>query len=148
MGSELDYWVILTAENEDGVLVIRLRTTRPDIADPAAFRTSVIISWRYSAGSAGMPTDEEKREIDAFEREIDGLTMANDNSHLMAVATGLGLREYIFYTRNYNAFMRSFNALLATRAQRLPLTIEYYDDPTWKNWLDFLRLYERSQLGT
>jgi len=55
----------------------------------------------------------------------------------MLVATGLGLREWVYYTRDREQFMERLNELLQGHAA-YPVEIEIYDDPDWENW-DYIR---------
>ncbi len=142
LASNLSSWSILTAENDDGILIVRLRIEKPAIASIDTYQTSVIVKWDYIPESAaGMPPEKTKHEMDLFEREIGELTAENDNSYLMVVATGMGIREWHFYVKEYDIFIKRFNGLLK-KAKEFPIDIEYYHDPEWNNWRDFVKLNE------
>jgi hypothetical protein len=79
----------------------------------------------------------------SFERALDELSMANGQSFLMNVGTGVGLREWLYYAKDRDRFMKRFNELLAGH-EPYPLKIEFYDDPAWKVWVDLHRIYERA----
>jgi hypothetical protein len=81
--------------------------------------------------------------MEAFGAAVADLGWETGCSYLMNISTGLGLREWCYYTKERADFMRRFNAALAGH-ERYPLEIEFYDDPEWKVWLDLRFAYERA----
>jgi hypothetical protein len=137
-------WVYVDAVNGADQLVMRLRTDRPADADIDSYRTAVVIKWEYprEPGTASPPADVLQR-MEVFGEAVAGLAWAAGCSYLMNVSTGLGRREWCYYTKDRGEFMLRFNALLAGH-DRYPLRIEFFDDPEWKVWLDLRFAYERA----
>jgi hypothetical protein len=136
-------WYAIDVVNGADRLTMLLRTDRPSDADIDDYSTSVVIKWEYPRreGTAEPPDDVRQRMI-AFELAVAPLSFGNGLSHLMNRSTGLGLREWCYYTKDGDRFMHRFNKLLEGH-ERYPLAIEFYDDPEWKVWLDLRYAYER-----
>jgi hypothetical protein len=137
-------WVYVDAVNGADQLVMRLRTDRPADTDIDSYSTAVTIKWEYPRqhGTASPPADV-LQQMEVFGEAVAGLAWATGCSYLMNISTGLGLREWCYYTKDRAEFMRRFNALLAGH-NRYPLDIEFYDDPEWKVWLELRFAYERA----
>lgn len=73
-----------------------------------------------------------------FEPAIDPLTEDPGNSQMVYVRTAFGVKEWLFYARDSDAFMRAFNERLAGHP-RYPLEIRFYADPKWKLWREFVK---------
>ena len=138
------HWMFITARNGADELVMRLRTDRPADADIDAYSTAVVIKWPYppQPGTASPPA-EVLQEMDVFGEAVVGLSRAAGCSYLMNVGTGLGSRQWFYYTNDRDEFMRRFNALLAGH-KRYPLQVQFYDDPGWKVWRELRVSYERT----
>ncbi len=138
------HWVMVDAINGSTRLVMRLRTDRPTDSDIGSYATAVVIGWEFSPkeGTA-KPPDAIYQQMLGFEQALDELSMENGHSYLMNVGTGLGLREWCYYTKDKVHFTQRLNELLAGH-ERYPLKIEFYDDPEWKVWLDLRQAYERA----
>ncbi|MDB5318877.1 MAG: hypothetical protein JWN40_508 [Phycisphaerales bacterium] len=137
-------WVYVNAKNGADQLVMRLRIDRPPDDDIDSYSTAVVIKWEYPSqlGTASPPADV-LQQMEVFGEAVVGLAWATGCSYLMNIATGLGTREWCYYTRDRAEFMRRFNALLVGH-NRYPLRIEFLDDPQWKLWLNLRYAYERA----
>jgi hypothetical protein len=137
-------WVFINAVNGADRLVMRLRTDRPVDSDIDTYSTAVVIKWAYPRQEGTpLPPVEVLEEMEVFGEAVVGLAWATGCSYLMNVGTGLGSRQWCYYTRDRDDFMRRFNALLAGH-NRYPVDIKFYDDPGWKLWLDLRYAYERT----
>jgi len=136
-------WVYVEAENGAEQLVMRLRIDHPADSDIDSYSTAVVIKWNYprQQGTASPPANV-LQQMEVFAEAVVGLTWATGHAYLMNISTGLGLREWCYYAKDRDDFMRRFNALLAGH-NRYPLEIEFYDDPEWKVWVDLRLAYER-----
>jgi hypothetical protein len=137
-------WVYIDAVNGADQVVMRLRTEPPADADIDSYSTAVVIKWEYPRvhGTASPPADV-LQQMEVFGEAVAGLGWATGCCYLMNVGTGLGVREWCYYTTDRAEFMRRFNALLAGH-NRYSLEIEFYDDPEWKVWLNLRFAYERA----
>lgn len=130
---EFGTWRILTVSADQGQAVFRLRTDMP--ADPAIgeFTTSVRIEWPYDGDESGFPAKADQEWMDLFEDRLSDLLCEEGLSYLVLVTTGLGSKEWLFYTTDHTAFMERFNDRLAD-LPRFPLAIQFISDPDWEQW--------------
>lgn len=128
---ELADWRIIDANNEAAGerAIFRIRMAKPPRKDLDSLVTAAVIKWPYQGQ---MPPDDVNQQQLAFERAIDPLT-SEGGSELMQVATGMSLKEWIFYARSADAFMARLNTLLSRRP-RYPIQVEFHDDPEWQMW--------------
>jgi hypothetical protein len=132
LDKELANWRIVEANNEAAGdhAVFRIRMTKPVRRDIDSLATAVVIKWPYH-GRVRPPAEVNQQQL-AFEGAIDRLS-SEGGSELMQVATGMSLKEWIFYARNSDAFMARLNDLLSGHP-RYPIEVEFYDDPEWQMW--------------
>jgi hypothetical protein len=123
-------WVILKAEKQGKVSLCRLRKSHP----PAGFPTLIRIVWEYSGEEYnGFPHPDARKMMDDFEDAVGPVCDKHDFSRLMLVITGLGLKEWSFYAKDFNAFMLEFNHLMNGKPV-VPIKIVYEQDPEFKYW--------------
>lgn len=92
------------------------------------------VSWRYEQLPDGMPVERDAelmgRVHDAFEE-----TFRKDKAaYMVAVFTGEGRRDWLFYTGNLNIFNKVFNRALEEIAETVPFEIEAQSDPDWSEY--------------
>jgi hypothetical protein len=130
---ELRDWQILTVENteQQSHATIRLRLKRPQLPEGSVFGCAVEISWPYDG--AGYPDHDVNQKQIAFEEALDELSGMNGFSELVQVSTGMGKKDWLYYTSDQERFMRDFNALLAGHPP-YPIQINFYEDAQWRIW--------------
>jgi len=127
-------WVMLEAENGDQKAIYRLRTDRPSAA--ATYATLVTVEWHYTdQNDAGFPSDGLQQAMGAFEETIESLC-SGDSSQLMLVITGMGLKEWAFYTTDFETFIAKFNEAM-NGAPQVPIQISYSEDANWEYWENY-----------
>jgi len=132
-----DWAIVKIVRKQTGdAAVMRIRTEKPPDIKCSDYSTAVVIKWPYESSSP-MPEQVDNLKMVAFEEAIDELFGLNNLSEMVQVTTGMGLKEWIYYTNNQDHFMRRFNELL-TGHEPCPLAIEFYDDPCWEVWQDSL----------
>ena len=119
----------MTNDVENKRAVLRLRVVRPAMAGPS-FDTAIQITWKYSGG---MPSGDTNTSMTTFERAIDDLTGDNHFAELVQVATGGGVKEWLFYCSDKGRFMNEFERLLVAH-ERYPVEISSLSDPEWRIW--------------
>ena len=130
---ELRDWQIVTVENKEqhSRATIRLRMQKPPLPDGRVFGCAVEISWPYAG--ADYPGPDVNQQQLAFETALDDLSGMNGFAELVQVSTGMGKKEWLYYTSDQERFMRDFNALLAGH-DPYPIQINFYEDPSWQIW--------------
>ncbi|HKE84410.1 MAG TPA: DUF695 domain-containing protein [Vicinamibacterales bacterium] len=133
--AELRDWRIVTIENREqqSRATIRLRVRKPPIPDGRVFGCAVEISWPYDGSD--YPDSEVNQQQLAFEAALDDLSGMNGFSELVQVSTGMGKKEWLYYTSDRERFMRDFNALLDGH-DPYPIQITFHEDPNWQLWSD------------
>jgi hypothetical protein len=131
LDKEIADWRIVEAKNEarGEHAVFRIRVAKPVRKDIDSLTKAIVIKWKYQGQ---MPAEEVNQQQVTFEEALDPL-WSEGGSELMQVATGMGLKEWIFYARSSDAFMARLNSLLSGH-RRYPIEVEFYDDPEWQMW--------------
>jgi hypothetical protein len=138
LDAELAHWQIAEIESEDGAVVLaRVRLERPDLPDLAQYTTAVSVSWPIVDDAV---SPEMSAAMDEFETSMDEF---ESFSYLIQVRTGLGERNWLFYTPNGDRLTTVIRSRQATHGW--PLTIETTEDPNWDEWR---MLAERLTRGT
>ena len=130
MTAEKGKWNLIALETEDGPRIYRIRGEPPAGVEKEIFGESVIIEWRFGGA---VPDKATAAAMFAFERHLDPIDDHTKHSLLVHVYTGSGIREWCYYTRSYDEFMRALNVALAGKP-RFPIEILHDQDPTWKYW--------------
>jgi len=129
-----DKWAIAKADLPDGGTgIYRYLREKPDQWKAAPLSEEVSISWKYSGS---LPDDTTNKRMNELEDALEALLVSPD-SYLVLVITVGGLREWCFYTQDYDAFMKTLNMKLAGKPQ-FPIAIEHSSDPDWTYWQAFI----------
>lgn len=143
MENELKYWKILEIKKDKKILIARIRIQKPDYSDIDQYKEAVVIGWSWNSQDDNLkPPDDVNEKQLVFERALDDLTGDNNLSYLIQVTTGLGHKEWVFYTKDKDEFMQIFNSLLEGY-EKFPIDIKFYNDPDWKIWTEYLDLYKK-----
>ena len=103
--------------------------------DRATLPDRVILVWKYQS-AGGMPAVEERQRMDALEDAVDPVVSRDRFATLVLVSTGENLREWIFYTRSQDEFLKRLNRALAGRPA-FPIEIHTAADPQWTTFEKF-----------
>jgi hypothetical protein len=95
----------------------------------------VILVWKYKSAK-GMPSAKEHQQMDALEDALAPLLEADAFATLALVSTGEDLREWIYYTRSQDEFLRRLNAALIGKPA-FPIEIHASADPLWTTYETF-----------
>lgn len=123
---KLPRWLIMVAKSRGRKAVYRVR------ADRAAADLAILVSikWPYAERDEdGFPAPAVRRAMDALDAAFDEITEAE----LVLVTTGMGVKEWAFYTGNFGRFIDEFDGLRHGKP-RAPVMITYRFDPGWQYW--------------
>lgn len=115
-------------------VIVTGRDNMDKIMTSGKFPYLIRVSWRYNALPDGFP-DEIDAELmgrvsDAFED-----TFRKDKvAYPVAIFTGEGRRDWIFYTSSLPIFNKVFNRALADIEETVPFEIEAQSDPDWTTY--------------
>lgn len=135
-----EVWFTATGEEAGLPMVYRSRLRPPPGIETHEFPYEIRVYWPYEpANSRGMPDAETNADHIDFE---DALLPLDDVEHsfLMIVATGNGRKEWLWYARDFDAWIGRLNDLLKSHSV-YPLDIVYELDPDWmlhRNFIDTL----------
>lgn len=102
-------------------------------------RYVVRVSWRYNSLPDGMP-DEIDAEIMGRVTDAIETTFRKDKAaFLVAIYTGDGQRDWLFYTANLGIFGKVFNRALED-IETIPLEIDAQSDPDWEEYNEMREL--------
>jgi len=127
-------WAIAKVTTSDGgVGVFRYREAKPQHWQSAPLSEEVSITWLYEGS---LPDKAASAKMAEFEDAMEPLSNSPEVS-LMLVMTVGGSREWVYYCRDYGAFMQQLNSCLAGKP-RFPIAIEHSHDAEWKYWHSFI----------
>ena len=123
-------WALIALETDAGPRIYRMRAGPPAGVKKEIFAENVIVEWRYDGG---MPDEATAAAMFALQELIEPLDDHTKHSVLMHVFTGTGMKEWCFYTRSYDDFMKALNVALRGKP-RFPIEILHDSDPGWEYW--------------
>jgi len=130
-GDELSHWRIAKITGPDGrVVVARVRLQRPDLADLDKYTTAVHVSWPLAGNP--IPSSMSPEDLAATGAFEDAMADFESFSYLIQVRTGLGERNWLFYSSDSDALTNGIATLQA--ANGWPLTVRSHPDPSWSEW--------------
>jgi len=103
--------------------------------DRTALPDRIILVWKYQS-AGGMPAVAERQRMDALEDAVDPVVSRDGFAALVLVSTGENLREWIYYTRSEDGFLKRLNRALAGKSA-FPIEIHAAADPLWTTYEKF-----------
>ena len=115
-------------------VIVTGRDNLDKIRNSGKFPYLIRVGWKYNALPDGFPdeTDEELmgRVHDAFSEAFH----KDKTAYIVAVYTGDGRRDWIFYASSLGVFNKVFNRALADIEETVPFEIEAQSDPGWEEY--------------
>jgi hypothetical protein len=118
-------WMLMRAESGDQRAIYRVLKQRPE----GHLVVRISIAWNYEGDAQGFPMPDVRAAMDELEDATAELTCAR----LALVITGMGRKEWSFYTGSTDRFLEEFNAAMRGRPHA-PVTIASHDDQDWQYW--------------
>lgn len=127
------------AEQENGdPLIFRHREILSSAIRMKRYPILISILWPYeSDGGSGLPDDATDEMHGKLENALNTLDL-EELGFLVLVCTGSGQKEWMFYARQAESWMKSLNDRLANMPP-MPLNISASEDPAWDAYYAFLR---------
>lgn len=97
------------------------------------------VSWRYNALPDGMPDEMDAELMGRVTDAIDATFRKDKAAFLVAIYTGDGQRDWLFYTANLAIFGKVFNRALED-IETIPLEIDAQSDPDWEEYREMREL--------
>lgn len=134
-------WFTALSDNEDGtVTFISGRSGIDEFIKSGKMKQRMEVTWHYKGDEKGLPKDDEEAML--MEQVEDKLRSAMEKDKLAiltGIYTGSNKRDWVFITRNLNAFGERLNDALAEFPQ-LPIEIYAEDDPNNDEYKSLLEI--------
>lgn len=119
-----------------GKVMVTARDGMDKIIASGKYPYLVRVGWDYNSGADGFPDEIDAelmgRVADALEAEFN----ADKCAYLVAVVTGEGHRDWLFYAHSLPIFGKVFNRALAPVPETVPFVIDAQSDPDWTEYAD------------
>lgn len=123
-------WTVARGETADAVFFLRYCQLPADFPR-ARFPVRLNVFWHVADPTPdGQPKSAEGDDMAAFEERIVAATEPAGVAVLPLVLTGQGAREYVFYARSADDFLRCLTHM-PQEADPYPVEIHETDDPGW-----------------
>ncbi|MGK8439115.1 DUF695 domain-containing protein [Ectopseudomonas hydrolytica] len=119
-------WSVTTAALGEEPLIIRFRVNAAEQLGKAHFPNVTAISWAFESLSPGI-----QEAMNNLEDTLTDAVEKQKTAYLTAVVTGPGSREWQYYSKSHDAFMKILNESLSCLPV-LPITISSFSDPEWE----------------
>jgi hypothetical protein len=101
----------------------------------SAYPFRVIVMWKHQSES-GMPSVQERQRMDELEDILKPGVEAEGLATLVLISTGENLKEWIFYAKSEEEFMKNLNGALRGQP-RFPIQLTASPDPAWQTYEKF-----------
>ena len=130
-------WVLMEANNpNEGSSLYTVRKDTMDVTK--SLDTLVTIEWQYEEMDENrFPAGEEREAIYNLDEWLDDFD-AIQNIERVLVITGLGLREWVYYTDNFESWIEKFNLTLSEKP-KVPIKISHSPDPQKEYWYKYAK---------
>ena len=136
-----DKWFTALSDNEDGtVTFISGRSDIDAFIESGKLKERVEVTWHYAADDKGLPADDKEAQVmEAVEERLRTALEKDRLAILTGIYTGQGKRDWIFITRQTQAFGERLNEALAGLPQ-LPIEIYAEKDPDNEEYKSLLEI--------
>lgn len=123
----------LTGDGGKDVIVTG-RDNLDKVRSSRKFPFLVRVSWQYRALTDGFPCEEDEVMMGRVHDALTETFHKDKTAYIVAVYTGDGRRDWVFYASNLNIFSKVFNRALADIEETLPLEFDAQSDPDWEEY--------------
>ncbi|MCM1369275.1 MAG: DUF695 domain-containing protein [Candidatus Amulumruptor caecigallinarius] len=127
------WWTTPMEGEHGGTIMVSGRDYLEKIMESGKFPNLIRVSWKYNAQGNGLPDTQDAELMERVSEALETEFHADKCAWLVAVYTGEGLREWIFYAGNLNIFNKVFNRALED-IETIPIEITAESDPDWEEY--------------
>jgi hypothetical protein len=128
-----DTWTVAEGLEDELPVIYRFRTGVPEGVSLPEYPYLLSILWQYEIeNQSGMPSKEQNGQQFGFENALDQMDNIGHGT-LMAVITGNGRREWIWYVNDAQEWLKKLHMFLEGHPV-YPLEIEQTEDIDWLTW--------------
>jgi hypothetical protein len=131
-----DTYFIANGQEDGKPLIFRSVTAVPAGVREADFPNLVVIYWRYNPSPNGMPDPV----ANSGQIDLEDALMPLDTNAIgrqMLVVTGNGRKEWHWYVKNFDTWMKQLNQRLAAMPA-FPIEISHDYEPNWSSYKAFI----------
>ena len=132
---------VATGSDNGFPMIVRFRNKIPEGVQPSDYPHLMAIAWSYEPQTNGMPSREITHQMEEFENLLDKGLESRREAFMTVAVTCNGRREWQWYARDQDHFIRLLNSALAGRSP-FPVQISHQDD---KEWAAYQRFQERAR---
>ena len=133
------WWSTPMQGDKGGTVIVTGRDNLDKVIAGGKYPYLIRVQWDYNAGADGFP---DEIDADLMGRINDALTAEfskDKTAYLVAIYTGDGRRDWLFYAQNLAIFGKVFNRALAD-LETAPLEISAESDPEWQAYAEMREL--------
>lgn len=98
------------------------------------------VSWQYNALPDGFPDDLDAELMGRVNDALESAFREDKSAYLVAIYTGEGVRDWLFYAHSLTIFNKVFNRALGNIEETIPLKVEAQSDPEWSEYAEMRAL--------
>ena len=132
-------WGVATGEDGGFPMIARYRMTPPSSICTADFNKLFTITWKYaSQNQKRMPETADVEKMNQFEDLLAKGLEAKGIGYMTVVVTHNCVREYQWYGKDSDHFMKVLNRSLSGQ-KPFPIEISISNDPGWNTYQEFTK---------
>lgn len=122
-------------EGEGGkTVIVTGRDYLDKIRTSGKFPNLVRVGWRYNRLPDGFPDETDAELMGRVNDALEAAFRKDKTAYLVAIYTGEGRRDWLFYAGSLPIFGKVFNRALADIEETVPFEIEAQADPEWSEY--------------
>lgn len=110
------------------------------VFESGKFPYLIRVSWRYNALPDGFPDDRDAELMGRVNDALEATFHKDKIAYMVAIYTGDGRRDWLFYAHNLAIFGKVFNRALENIEETVPFEIEAQSDPEWSEYAEMRSL--------
>ena len=123
--------VIGRFKEDDNPVIVRFADETLNENTISKFPWFTVVAWRYDGSdNNGMPTTKINSKMIRLEEALEFAFNSNKVCMHAYNRTGNNLKEFNYYIRDREEFMKQFNHALRSHEQ-YPIEVNFYEDPKW-----------------
>lgn len=134
-------WWSAPMEGDSGkTVIVTGRDYLDSVIESARYPYLIRVAWRYNALSDGFPDKIDEELMGRVSDALESTFSKDKAAYLVAIFTGDGQRDWLFYTKSLPLFNKIFNKALADIEETVPFEIEAREDAGWSEYREMREL--------
>lgn len=128
-------WWSSPLEGEKGkTVIVTGRDNLDKVIESGKYPYLIRVSWKYNALPDGFPDEADAELMGRVNDALEAVFSKNNAAYIVAIFTGEGRRDWLFYTKNLELFGKVFNRALEGVEETVPFEIEAQEDADWEEY--------------